>query len=240
MWLLLAGLVVAGGAATTIVLLKGPPTSKPDGWKATITDISGVTMVAGGTFGGIAIETVGKITPAEIAVVYEDTVKRARTFAATKGMTFVEPVAVQQIVAVPQVTFCDVGTYASGAAPPDCQQISGSANFAPSGAHRLFVLADPARLAAGMVSAVVVGICYFEPGDQKVAADTEHIDALCTVMRDFQSSETTPGGPRNGGSGAASRSGSDASGSATTAPGTGSAGSGAAPRPVKPAKKPVR
>ncbi|MBL0213514.1 MAG: protein kinase [Myxococcales bacterium] len=240
LWLALAGLVVAGGAATTIVLLKGKPASKPEGWKATVTDISGVTMAAGGTFDGIVIETVGKVTPTEIAGVYKDTVKRARTFAATKGMTFVEPVAVQQIVAVPQVTFCDVGTYASGAAPPNCQQISGSANFAPSGAHRLFVLADPTRLAAGMVSAVVVGICYFEPGDQRLAADTKHIDALCTVMRDFQSSETAASSPPNGGSGSASRSGSDGSGSATTVPGTGSAGSGAAPRPVKPAKKPAR
>jgi hypothetical protein len=130
-------------------------------------------------------------------------------------------VAIQQIIAVPQVTFCNAATYAANAAPPDCQQVTGAANFAPNAQHRLYVLADPAKLAQAMVSAVVVGICYFEPGDQKVSADVQHIDALCTVMRDFQASETAPVAPPNG------------SGSAT---GSATEGSPA----TKPTKKPAR
>ncbi len=192
MWFLLGGVLVAGGAAATIVLVKGAKAKAPEGWRPTITDVSGVTMAAGGTYDGIVVETVGMVTPTEVATTYRDTVKRARAFAATKQMTFADPVVVQQIIAVPQVTFCNAATYAANAAPPDCQRISGAANFAPNGAHRLFVLAEPTKLPSAMVSAVVVGICYFEPGDQKVAGDVQHIDDLCTVMRDFQAAESAP------------------------------------------------
>ncbi len=209
MWFVLGGLLVAGGAATTIVLVKGAKAKPPEGWRPTIADVSGVTMAAGGTYDGIVVETVGKVTPSEVAGSYQATVKRARAYAATKQMTFADPVVVQQIVAVPQVTFCNAATYAANAAPPDCQQVAGAANFAPDGAHRLFVLAEPAKLTSAMVAAVVVGICYFEPGDQKVPADVQHIDDLCTVMRDFQAAETAPVAPDKG-------SGSATEGSAAT------------------------
>ena len=189
-WIVLAGVVVAGGAAATILLLKGEKTKEPQGWKPTITDIAGVAMSAGETLDGVVVETVGAVTPKEIVSVSHATVQRARTFAATKGMTFADPVLVQQIAAVPTSTFCDPKTYASSKAPDGCKDVIGGANFAPNGARRLFVLADRDKLKTGMVSAVVVGICYFEPGDQTVAADTKHIDSLCTVMRDFQANET--------------------------------------------------
>lgn len=189
-WIALAGVVVAGGAAATVILLKSQKPKEPQGWTPTITDITGAAMSAGETLDGVVVETVGAVTPKEIVSVYAATVQRARTFAATKGMTFADPVLVQQIAAVPASTFCDPKTYASSKAPENCRETMGGANFAPNGARRLFVLADREKLKAGMVSAVVVGICYFEPGDQTVAADTKHIDALCTVMRDFQAAET--------------------------------------------------
>ena len=189
-WIALAGVLVAGGTATAVILLKGDKTQHPQGFQPTITDITGVTMSAGETLDGVVVETVGAVTPKEIVSVYHATVQRARTFAATKGMTFADPVLVQQIAAVPAATFCDAKTYAANAAPETCKDILGGANFAPNGARRLFVLADRDKLKTGMVSAVVVGICYFEPGDQTIAADTKHIDSLCTVMRDFQAQET--------------------------------------------------
>ncbi len=189
-WLALAGVVVAGGAAATVLLMKRGKAKEPGGWKPSITDISGVTMSAGETLDGVVVESVGDVSPKEIVAVYHATVQRARTFAATKGMTFADPVLVQQIAAVPANVFCDPKTYASSKPPDNCREVTGGANFAPSGARRLFVLADRDKLKTGMVSAVMVGICYFEPGDQTVAADTKHIDALCTVMRDFQAEET--------------------------------------------------
>jgi len=189
-WIALAGVVVAGGAVATVILLKSEKPAEPRGWKATITDINGATMSEGETLDGVVVETVGGVNPKEIVSVYHATVQRARTFAATKGMTFADPVLVQQIAAVPASVFCDPKTYASSKPPDGCQDVTGGANFAPNGARRLFVLADRAKLKAGMVSAVMVGICYFEPGDQTVAADTKHIDSLCTVMRDFQAQET--------------------------------------------------
>ncbi len=189
-WIALAGVLVAGGAAATVILLKSQKPKDAPGWTPSIKDITGVTMSAGETLDGIVVETVGAVSPKEIVSVYQATVQRARTFAATKGMTFADPVLVQQIAAVPAATFCDPKTYAANAAPEACKDVTGGANFAPNGARRLFVVADRDKLKLGMVSAVVVGICYFEPGDQTVAADTKHINSLCTVMRDFQAQET--------------------------------------------------
>ena len=177
LWLLLGGLVVAGGAAATIVIMKGRGASEPVGWTSQITDLAGTTMIAGTNAGGVVVETIGKITPEEIAASYKKTLSAAKAFAAEKKITIDDPKVVQ-IIAVPADLFCDVRTYTKEV-PEDCRTVLGAAKFiTDTGGIRLSVIAEPERLGNGMVSAVVSGVCYSAP-----------IDAHCDVMREFKDAQ---------------------------------------------------
>lgn len=167
--------------------MKGKGGGEPAGWKSQITDLPGVTMVAGATIDGVLVETVGKVTPEEIKASYVKTFAAAKAFATQKGITIDDP-KVTQIVAVPAELFCDVRTYTKEV-PEDCVHALGAARFTDSGAHRLSVIADPERLQNGMVAAVANGVCYFAPIDAKV-------DEICAVMSEFKDAQL--GGAKDG------------------------------------------
>jgi len=184
LWILLGGLVVAGGAAATIVIMKGRGSGEPAGWKSQITDLAGVTMVAGLSEGGMVVETVGKVTPEEIKASYAKTLAAAKAYASTKQLALEDP-KVAQIIAVPAELFCDVRTYTKEVAE-DCVHVLGAARFTDAGALRLSVIADPERLGRGMVTAVANGLCYSAPIDAKA-------DEICAVMSEFKDAQASGG-----------------------------------------------
>lgn len=186
LWLLLGGLVVAGGAAATIVIMKGKGGSQPSGWKSQITDLPGVTMVAGGTYDGLLVETVGKITPEEIATSYKKTLAAAKAFATTRKVSIEDP-KVTQIVAVPAELFCDARTYTKEV-PEDCVHALGAARFMDSGGLRLSVIADPDRLGKGMLTAVANAVCYSAPIEAKA-------DEICAAMSELKDAQASDGKP---------------------------------------------
>ena len=186
LWLLLGGVVVAGGAAATIVIMKGKGESEPTGWKSQITDLAGVTMIAGLSGDGLVVETAGKVTPEEIKASYVKTLAAAKAYASTKQLTLDDP-KVAQIIAVPAELFCDVRTYTKQVAE-DCVHVLGAARFTDAGALRLSVIADPERLGKGMVTAVANGVCYSAPIDAKA-------DEICAVMSEFKDAQLAGGTP---------------------------------------------
>ena len=167
MWLVLGALILAGGTAGAIVLLKGKQPTTPTGWQPTITEIHGVTPIAGDKLEGIAVETVGVVVPKEMMQRYHQAVARLRAYAKDKEISFHDPVPIQQMIAVPAAAFCEPTTYQDRQVPTGCGGFLGRAEIGAHGEHRLVLIADPARLQRGMELAVADAVCAWDPAPQE-------------------------------------------------------------------------
>ena len=182
-WIVLALLVLGGGAATAAVLLLGQ--RKPT--YQSVTRAPGVTQ--GQKVGDVMIETSGKVSPDVVAKAYEDAVKEITALDPNVKGTFH---VIDTIAAIPAARLCDprfvhTGNAMTGASK-NCEP-SEPAVPALLGAkgHMLLVSDDPATLPQAMRYGVARAICDFAPSylDDKKQEDREKLGAICELSLRF-------------------------------------------------------
>ncbi len=172
MWIALAGLVVAGGAVATLVVMKNQ--TAPSGWTPKHKAIRGAMPTAGGTFDGVLVETTGDLKPAEVAAAYKASLAKVRAKAKDANLTFADPI--QEIVTIGQNVFCDPSAYPDNVAIRGCSSTSATTSIMTDNKRRMLVLDDRARLERTMDLGVAEAICLL--GN----------DAICAFSEDFRTS----------------------------------------------------
>jgi serine/threonine protein kinase len=176
LWIALAGVLVAGGAATTILVLRGDDT--PKGWSPKHKTIRGAMPIAGGTIDGVLVETTGDLQPAEVGAAYKATLAKLRERAKGQNVTFPDPI--EEIVTIGQNVFCDETAYPDKLVQKGCSSMTAATSIMRDGKKRMLVLDDRARLERTMDLGVAEAICLL--GN----------DAICAFSEDFRKSYDAP------------------------------------------------
>jgi len=179
-WIALGALVVAGGSAAALVLMN----KKPGGYQPVITSIEGHRPTSGGVFDKVLIETTGTVKPAELASIYQATLASLRERGKAKKIEFADPL--QEILAIPQMAFCEPSAYLDRKAPGDCARLAAVAVIGPKGQHRLLVIDDPRRLAEAFALGVADAVCSFEPVDTSTQEGKKRWEAVCEITEQFK------------------------------------------------------
>ncbi len=168
MWIALGGLLVAGGAVATILVLRG--SHEPTGWSPKHKTIRGAMPTAGGTFDGVLVETTGALQPAEVAAAYKVSLAKVRAQAKEAGVAFADPI--DEIVTLEQNVFCDDTAYPDRLIPKGCSSATSATSIMTDGKRRMLVLDDRAHLERSMDLGVAEAACLLA-SDPKVCPFTE-------------------------------------------------------------------
>jgi len=180
-WVILAVLVVLGGAATAAVMVLGGasgPTYKAQ------TKLKGVTLTQGKQVGSVFVETDGKVSPEEVEVTYEAILQELKEFEPkVEGRRDL----VDEIVAIPQAQLCNPGIFR--ASQKACNP-SDTATTALHGEKRqLLVSDDKATLADNMRVGVAHAMCEFQlllpENDSGTPEVVKKLDAICEMTKRF-------------------------------------------------------
>lgn len=172
LWIGLAAVILAGGAAAAALVLRGHPSTPAQ-------EIVGYQPAATATIGTLSVQSGGKVAPAEVAARYQDVLAQLRTFAKAKGVEIPDPI--QEIVTIPQQVFCEPTAYPDRKVPDPCATLTAKALFGPKNQRRLLILDDPAHLQKALSTEVPRAACIFELDEKRSAA-------VCEVSKEFISS----------------------------------------------------
>ncbi|MGE0395599.1 MAG: serine/threonine protein kinase [Kofleriaceae bacterium] len=180
LWLAIGGLLVAGGAVATVLVLRGD--SEPKGWSPKHKNIRGAMPIAGGTFDGVLVETTGILKPEQVATAYKASLAKLRARAKDAGLTFADPI--DEIVTIDQNVFCDDSAYPDKIVVDKCASASSATTIMTDGKRRMLVLDDGARLERTLDLGVAEALCLLD-GEEK----------LCAFAEDFRKSYDAPPPP---------------------------------------------
>ena len=186
-WIALAGLVVAGAAVATVVVLQREKT--PAGWTPKHKTIRGALPTAGGMFDGVLVETTGILQPPEVAAAYKAALAKLRAKAKDARVTFPDPI--EEIVTIGQNVFCDGTAYPDNLAVKGCSSASSATSIMTDGRKRMLVLDDRARLQRSMDLGVAEAVCLL--GNDEICAFTEDFRKTYDAPPPSQVIETPPG-----------------------------------------------
>ncbi len=176
-WIALVALLVAGGTATAVVMMK-----RKSGPKLALT-VAGVTLTAEGTFGNQLVGTTGTVPPAEIARLYSGALAAYRQAASAAKKPFDVADPVHELIAVPRAALCKPqselrSNYLDAAVPHTCE----TATFATvqGDKRRLLVTDDPALLPSALRRGVAYSACLFASMDE---AESDGVLAICQLSK---------------------------------------------------------
>ena len=173
LYLTLAVILLAGGAAATLLALR----HKNHAYEP-VAKIDGVKLTQGKKFGPVLIETDGTIKPDDVYTSYANTLKAL--LESSPALATVRLEVVQHIVLLPQNLLCNPSLF-PGDVPKDCAVARSEVTFGKDGKHLLLLSDQPGALAAAMQSGLASAVCVFQPAD--LAADK--LDAICEATKKF-------------------------------------------------------
>ncbi|MDB4964091.1 MAG: serine/threonine protein kinase [Myxococcales bacterium] len=179
-WVILGGILLAGGGAAAVVMMN----QKPTGYQPMVTNIEGFSPTVGGVFDGVLIESGGKVAPAELASLYQATLASLRERGKAKQLAFPDPL--QEIVSVPQMTFCEPTAYLDRKAPSDCARLIVNVVIGPKGQRRLLIIDEPTRLAEAFATGIAEAVCVFDPGDRSTPEGVKRLAEICEFTDTFK------------------------------------------------------
>jgi hypothetical protein len=153
-WIVLALLVLGGGAATAALLFKK---DAPAGYQSK-TKVKGVKLVAGGVFENqLLIETDGSVTPEEIAPLYKSMLDEIVAF---EPSLEAQRDVIQEIVAVPQAVLCEESI--TRVSPIPCSHRDTYATALRGKKRQLVISSDRAQLPQTLRTGVAAAVCEFQ------------------------------------------------------------------------------
>ncbi|MBA3452455.1 MAG: serine/threonine protein kinase [Deltaproteobacteria bacterium] len=181
-WIAVGALVVAGGVAAAVVVLKRGGDGGP---KATI-QMKGVALSAEARIGAQLVATTGTIPPAELARHYDEALARYRAAARGSEPPLEIPDPVQELVAVPRAALCKPpdesrSKYLDATITHDCATATFATMIGPGGKRRLLVIDDPPLIPAAMARGVAYSVCLFAPMDE--AGAEQQLRAICGLSK---------------------------------------------------------
>jgi serine/threonine-protein kinase len=167
-WLVLAGVVLAGGGAAAF-LLKGKSKPKTETYQPHVV-LDGTTIVAGERIGKRLIETDGSVTSKELAQAFDAALAELRAYKPATGSApavEIPELVFDEIVAVSRDTFCSPKLYEAypNGKPADCRAAGGSIALGAGGSRLMVIVGDRPRLAASMRDGLVQVVCRFQSDD---------------------------------------------------------------------------
>jgi hypothetical protein len=190
LWIALAGMVAAGGAATAFLLTRHRGGATSDAGPAEVKgpEIPGVTLIAAKPFPDVHLAlaaTAGGVSPREIAESYGRALERLRAFAKSRqpGLTIDYPV--DNIIAVAQNILCEPTLYLNNATPAKCSSISAAIADALMSKRTLLVVGVPERLDGAMQQGVADAVCTFQQVEGDEAAKSKRINEICAMTTEF-------------------------------------------------------
>ena len=167
-WLVLAGVVLAGGGAAAF-LLKGKSKPKTETYQPHVV-LDGTTIVAGERIGKRLIETDGSVTSKELAQAFDAALAELRAYKPATGSApavEIPELVFDEIVAVSRDTFCSPKLYEAypNGKPADCRTAGGSIALGAGGSRLMVIVGDRPRLAASMRDGLVQVVCRFQSDD---------------------------------------------------------------------------
>jgi len=183
-WFVLAAiLVVGGGTATALVLMKK---TKAKPVLDTTVVIEGVTLEPAKQFGALAIQTTSAVKPDEVDAAYRaarEEIQRAAKkvhLHADGAPLEVHTPAITLIVAVPQIALCSTTAYPFGVPPMDCRTTLATLAVGKGGIQRMMISDDRATLAKALLVGTAKAVCEF-PAEADKARSTE----ICEIQKQF-------------------------------------------------------
>jgi len=146
-------LVLAGGGATAVVMMRGGGAPRGLG-------IHGVTTREEAVIDGVHVYASGALTPAQLHGAYWGAFVELRTRADSQNVALVPPI--QELVAIPRAAFCEPTAYPGGAVPSDCASLVSIPVALSSTTQRLLVIDEPSELTRAMQRGVAEAICVQE------------------------------------------------------------------------------
>ncbi len=170
-FVVLGVLVLAGGGATAMILLRGKRYEP-------VLKLAGVKVTEGKRVGPILVETDGSMTPDEIAKQYKFTLEALRGLgkAALPEVPIIDPVA--EIVTVPQAVLCDPQIVVDVKL---CQS-NPWANVIPTvdGPHVLMIVNDRTKLDDALKRGLADAVCLYDS-----TSSAQIAKQVCKLTSDF-------------------------------------------------------
>jgi serine/threonine protein kinase len=191
LWPVLAigGAIAAGGVAGALVMLPGRGGYQP------AVRIEGATLTMGQLFGKLRVETDGAVTPAEVEAIYQTQIAALRLYVTQQKPALVVPDPVTEIVAMPQAAMCLKGNWLVVDPPKDCASSPSVTLFGPQGQHRMFVVADRARLTEAVRRGIAQAACDLGV-DRATPEGRQRAEELCPLTESFVAAGVQPPAPK--------------------------------------------
>lgn len=176
---ILASVVAAAGIAVAAALLvRRAPTPA-------VLAIGAVRLPLARSEGGLLIATDGSLAVDALATAYRDELARLRAWGTTRGVALPAQDPVHELLALPAAALCDPAAYLDGAPPGDCASAAFTLAVSPHNRTRLYVVADPARLAEALHRGVPQAVCSFTPADRGTPEGERRFHEICELTRTY-------------------------------------------------------